>query len=192
MIWQNYTIPLLFLFFSLPLAAISGAETRVNNVYYMVEGYTVDDIWTDILAKSPVQQNGRQYAAHTKWDVSWQFWWLDKEGSCVISRVTTRLEVTYTLPRLKPGSPIPDSVVARWDKYYAALFDHELGHKNLGSSAATEIEDQILNMGPRGSCEQLESDANKIGKSVIAKYSRIEKDYDRNTNHGLNTGAVFP
>ena len=36
------------------------------------------------------------------------------------------------------------------------------------------------------------SDANEIGKNVIAKYSRIEKDYDRTTNHGLNTGAVFP
>jgi len=49
-----------------------------------------------------------------------------------------------------------------------------------------------LNMASRNSCEQLESDANEIGKSVIAKYSRIEKDYDRTTNHGLNTGAVFP
>ena len=47
-------------------------------------------------------------------------------------------------------------------------------------------------MAPQDSCEQLESDANEIGKSMIAKYSRIEKDYDRTTNHGLSTGAVFP
>jgi predicted secreted Zn-dependent protease len=87
---------------------------------------------------------------------------------------------------------MPDSVITRWDKYYAALFDHELGHKDLGSRAAAEIENQVLNMGTRSSCEQLESDANEIGKNVIAKYSRIEKDYDRTTNHGLNTGAVFP
>ena len=83
-------------------------------------------------------------------------------------------------------------MVADWDTYYAALFDHELGHRNLGSRAAAEIENQVLNMGTRDSCEQLESDANEIGKSVIARYSRFEKDYDLTTNHGLNTGAVFP
>jgi predicted secreted Zn-dependent protease len=186
-------ILLLFLvFYSLPLAAIAATETRVNNVYYTVEGETGEDIWADILAKSPVQQNGKQFAAHTRWNVSWQFWWLDQGSSCGISKVTSRLEVTYTLPRLKKTSSMPDSVITRWDKYYAALFDHELGHKDLGSRAAAEIENQVLNMGTRSSCEQLESDANEIGKNVIAKYSRIEKDYDRTTNHGLNTGAVFP
>ena len=189
----NRDILLLFpVFCSLPLAAIAGTETRVSNVYYMVAGETAEDIWTDVLAKTPVYQNGKRYAAHTKWNVSWQFWWLDKGNSCEITRVTTGLEVTYTLPRLKQTSSIPDSVVAQWDKYYVALFDHELGHKDVGSKAAIEIENKIYNMAPRNSCEQLESDANEIGKRVIAKYSRIDKDYDRTTNHGLNTGAVFP
>ena len=189
----NRNILLLFpVFFSLPPAVIAGTETRVNNIYYMVEGKTAKDIWTDVLAKTPVNQNGKRYAAHTKWNVSWQFWWLDNGNSCEITRVTTGLEVTYTLPRLKQTSSIPDSVAAQWDKYYAALFDHELGHKDLGSRAAIEIENKILNMAPRDSCERLESDANEIGKSMISKYSRFEKDYDRTTNHGLNTGAVFP
>jgi predicted secreted Zn-dependent protease len=192
MLW-NINKPLLFLVLcSRPLAAIAEVETSVNNVYYMVQGDTASDIWADVLAKSPVRQNGKQYTAHTKWNVSWQFWWRDSGNSCNISRVTTRLEVTFTLPRLNKTSSIPDSVVAEWDAYYAALFDHELGHRDLGRRAAAEIENQITNMGTRGSCEQLESDANAIGKSVIARYSRIEKDYDQKTNHGLNTGAVFP
>jgi predicted secreted Zn-dependent protease len=177
---------------SLPVAAIAGTETRVNNVYYMVEGETAEEIWADVLAKTPVHQNGKLYAAQTRWDVNWQFLWLDNGNSCRISTVTTGLEVTYTLPRLKQAPSMPDSVVAHWDKYYAALLDHERGHRDLGSRAAAEIENRLLSMGTRGSCEKLESEANEISKSVIAKYSRIEKDYDRTTNHGLNTGAVFP
>jgi len=189
---EKNTTLLLLVFCSLPLAAITAAETSVNNVYYIVEGNTAEDIWADIIAESPVQHNGKQHVAHTRWNVNWQFWWLDGGSSCEISKVTTKLDVTYTMPRLKKTSSMPDSVIAHWDKYYSALFEHELGHKDLGSRAAIEIEDQILNMGPRGSCEQLELDANKIGKNVIDEYSRIEKDYDRTTNHGLNTGAVFP
>ena len=191
-LWNRNILLVFPVFYSLPLAAIAETETRVNNVYYMVEGETAEDIWTDVLAKTPVHQNGKRYAAHTKWNVSWRFWWLENGNSCEITRVTTGLEVTYTLPRLKQTSSMPDSVVAHWDKYYAALFDHELGHKDLGSRAAIEIENKILNMAPRDSCERLESDANEIGKSMISKYSRIEKDYDHTTNHGLNAGAVFP
>lgn len=176
----------------LPFTAVAETETRVNSIYYTVEGNTAEDIWADVIAKSPVQHNGKQHVAHTRWNVNWQFWWLDGGNSCEISKVTTRLDVTYTLPRLKHSSSMPDSVKAHWERYYSALFDHEIGHKDLGARAAAEIEKQILNMGRRGSCEQLESDANEIGKNVIEKYSRIEKDYDRTTNHGLNTGAVFP
>ncbi len=189
--WNKNTSLLFLVLFSLPLAASAGTETRVNNVNYMVEGKTAEEIWTDILAKTPVHQNGKRYAAYTKWNVSWQFRWLDNGNSCKINKVTTELDVTYTMPRLRKTSSTPASVLAHWDKYYAALFEHELGHKQLGSRAANEIERQILNMAPRESCEQLESDANEIGKNIIAKYIRMEKDYDRTTAHGLNTGAVF-
>jgi len=183
---------LLLIFCLLPSAALAETETRINNVYYLVDGNTAEDIWADTLAKSPVKENGKQHVAYTRWHVNWQFWWLEHGSSCEIDKVTTKLDVTYTLPRLKQSASIPQSVAAHWEKYYAALLDHEHGHKRLGIKAAIEIENQLLNMEPRLSCEQLELDANNMAKNVIDKYSQLEKEYDRSTNHGLNTGAVFP
>ena len=183
---------LLLIFCLLPSAALAEPETRINNIYYVVDGKTAEDIWVDIIAKSPVKGNGKQHVAYTRWKVNWQFWWLDNGSSCDISKVTTKLDITYTLPRLKKSDSTPQSVTADWEKYYAALFEHEQGHKDLGVKAALEIENQVLNMGSRRNCEQLELDANKMAKGVVDKYSRLEKEYDRSTNHGLNTGAVFP
>ena len=189
---HNNTIFIVLVFF-LPLSSASAEpETRINNVYYMVDGNTAADIWADTIAKSPVLENARRRVARTKWNVNWQFWWSDNESSCDITQVTTKLEVIYTLPRLNQASSAPDSVIAHWEKYKAALFSHEQGHKERGFKAAMEIENQISSMAPRRSCKQLELDANNIGKSVIDKYSRIEKEYDKSTNHGLNTGVVFP
>ncbi len=192
MLRQQTISRLLLLCCLLPSVALARPETRVNNVYYMVEGKTAEDIWADIIAKSPVRQDGKGHVAYTKWHVNWQFWWIDNADSCEISQVTTKLDITYTLPRLKQTSSIPESVTAHWKKYYAALLDHEQGHKDLGVKAAIEIENKLSNMGPRRSCKQLELEANKMGKSVIDKYRQLEKEYDRSTNHGLNTGAVFP
>jgi len=183
---------LLLIFCLPPSTALAEPETRINTVYYQVEGNTAEAIWADIIAKLPVKENGKQHVAYTRWHLNWQFWWTDHGSSCEISKLTTKLDVTYTLPRLKQNASMPQSVTAHWEKYYAALLDHEQGHKGLGVKAALELENKLLNMGPRRDCKQLELDANSMGKSVINKYSQTEKEYDRSTNHGLNTGAVFP
>ncbi len=186
--------PTLFALFSclLSAAVLAEPETSLSNMYYPVAGNTAEQLWADVLAKSPVRQNTKRHVAYTSWHVNWHFWWLEKGGSCQISKVQTRLDIKYTLPRLKQSSSMPESVIARWEIYYVALIEHEQGHKDLGTKAANEIEQRISGMGSRANCNQLEQDANAIGKSVIDKYSRIEKEYDRSTNHGLNTGAVFP
>ncbi len=187
-----YTRLILLLLILLPAAVAARPEQRVNNVYYRVEGNTVENLWADVLTKSPLEHNGNKHVAYTRWQVNWQFWWQNNGNTCAINKVKTRLDVTYTLPRLEHAPSVPDTVAERWEKYYAALFDHEQGHKDLGVKAAHEIEDRILNMGSRDTCTQLKLDANKLAKNVIDRYSQIEKEYDRSTNHGLNTGAVFP
>ena len=171
--------------------AASGYEQRINSVYYSVAGDSVEDLWADVLTKTPVEHNGKKYAAFTRWQVNWHFRWQHDGSSCDITSVETSLDVTYTLPRLEHAARTPASVVERWEAYYAALFDHEQGHKDLGAQAAMQIENDILRLGPRTTCAELESDANAIAKKVVEAYSRIEKEYDRSTNHGLNTGAVF-
>jgi len=47
-------------------------------------------------------------------------------------------------------------------------------------------------MAPRPACRQLEGDANGLGEKIIAKYQKLEKEFDRKTNHGKNDGPRFP
>ena len=191
MIRHTSRYQLLFLVI-IPVTVAARPDISINNIYYTVSGETAWDIWTDIMKQSPVRQNGKTHVAYTKWHVDWKFWWFDKGETCEINKVSTSLDITYTLPRLEQSATIPDSLLNRWQSYYSALLRHEQGHKNLGIKAAEEIEREIAAMGARPDCEQLERDANDTGNRIIKKYSKIEKQYDQSTNHGLNTGAVFP
>ena len=157
----------------------------------MISGKTIDAIKTDIRKKTPVKHNDRIHVAYTRWNVNWRFWWLESSDACKITRVATTLDVAYTLPKLEHSAAMPAALLERWENYYSALLDHEQGHKELGMKAANEIEQTISTMEPRTSCSQLERDANKLGKAVIDKYSRLEKEYDRTTNHGLKTGVIL-
>ena len=184
-------IPLLLLLLS-PLTLLADPVVNTRSVYYEIDGDNAAALWEDIRRKTPVEQNGRWHVAYTKWQVNWRFWWQQNADSCEITRVASTLDVVYTLPRLIQNDTRSDGLSQQWDKYYSALYEHEQGHKNIGLKAAHEIEGEIAAMAPMPSCSELEKRANEKAKDVIKKYSLIEKNYDRTTNHGLNTGVVFP
>ena len=175
----------------LPAQAHAEPEISITTIHYTIEGNSADAILADIRQKTPVQHNGKRHTARTDWHVSWQFWFSNSGNSCEISKVATRLEVVYTLPRLKISSSMPEDLVAGWETFNTALFSHEQGHKDMGVRAAVEIENSISGLDARDSCSRLEGDANRIARDVIEQYVRMEKEYDRTTNHGINTGAVF-
>jgi predicted secreted Zn-dependent protease len=176
----------------LPLGADAEPTVSVTKEYYFVDGRTAQEIRNDLNAKTPVRQNGRKYDAHTKWNVDWHFWWRKKPGSCEISKVTTEVAVKYTLPELRDNYSIQNDLKEKWESYNRALVRHEEGHKDLGVNAARAIENGIWSLDPRHTCEQLEVDSNGIGHAIIEEYRILETKYDRETNHGMSEGAIFP
>ena len=44
---------------------------------------------------------------------------------------------------------------------------------------------------PASNCEDLDKAANAAGEQVIAKYRKLDADYDRRTDHGRNQGATL-
>ena len=81
---------------------------------------------------------------------------------------------------------------SRWNNYYDALLKHEQGHQDFGINSAREIETTLHTLGSRKNCETLQNDANAAGHRILKKYAALEKTYDRETNHGMKNGAVFP
>jgi predicted secreted Zn-dependent protease len=72
------------------------------------------------------------------------------------------------------------------------LQEHENGHKNFGINAAREIERRLTSLGSMRSCNALGNTANSIADQIVDKYSRMETEYDRRTDHGRTQGGVFP
>ncbi len=73
-----------------------------------------------------------------------------------------------------------------------ALIAHEAGHAALGVDAARNIERRLSQMGDRSSCDQLESEANALAREIIVRDTRLDSQYDVDTNYGERDGARFP
>lgn len=176
----------------LSLAVAAEPVVSVSSHYYQISGDTAKALRREMNSKSKVSQNGKRYDAYTAWSVKWRYTWDKTEHHCEINHVTTTVEVTFTLPHWQNYEEAPNALQQQWDAYYQALVAHEQGHQAFGVKAAEEIEQGILNIGSRENCKRLERDANAFGYKMIAEYSALEKQYDRDTNHGMNDGAVFP
>ena len=176
-----------------PPGAIAEPAVNIQTRYYPVTGRTDVQIRRSLDRGTPVRQNGRPFDAYTRWDIDWQFQWaFDGDGSCRVMSVSTVVRILQTLPRLENAGALPPDLAGRWDRYMRALAVHEEGHVALGIDAARDIEQQLMQMGDRSSCHQLESEANSLAREIIARYALEEDRYDADTNYGERDGARFP
>jgi len=185
-------ILILFALSVTPKSAISAPIVKLKTDYYLISGGTASEIRNDIDRKTPIRESRASHDAHTDWFVKWNYWWDQSNGLCTITKVETKVNIQFILPKLKTSSTLPKALRQKWKIYMTALLRHEDGHKNISIRAANEIESKILNMASRRTCKQLEIDVNHIGNKTLKKFRAIEKEYDRKSNHGMNDGAVFP
>ena len=138
-------------------------------------------------AASPVSEKGRVFHGYTKWNVRWNFWWIEnRDGSCKITKTKTSVAGTITLPRLAGGNTEQQ---AAFERYVAALKQHELGHYQIGKDAAATIDQALLDMPPMRNCTSLDKVANDGAYQALERYKEKERLYDANTEHGKSQGA---
>jgi predicted secreted Zn-dependent protease len=76
-----------------------------------------------------------------------------------------------------------DEVKEYWEKFYNALILHEQGHVDITINEFNKAIDLAKNK----SCKEAES----IFKKSISEIERLQTEYDKETDHGINQGAVF-
>lgn len=163
----------------------------IETVYYPVSGETREEIGKSLQLNSPIQTDGVAHHGRTKWDVFWNYSWAIVDGQCQIVQVDTRLEVLYTLPQLTGQDNLTDEDKSYWRSYMRALTAHEEEHKRIAVMAAQEVQAELWNVPATDSCEMLEQNANTLGEDIVARYIEVQDQFDIDTNHGMDDGAVF-
>lgn len=183
---------LLLLSLLISCSALARPKISIDTHYYPVDGYDGASIRKSIEQKGPLGSNSQRFHAHTNWDLSWGYRWIQGRGGCQITSTDVELKVTYLLPRLSAPDKVDPKYKVKWDAYFEALFEHEQQHKDHGVLAAHELERQILALPPQQSCATLDDLMQKTADDVFYQYDNMGKELDRTTNHGANQGVILP
>lgn len=170
-------------------SALAQAEVQPSLVVQTYEvRYRADtSLRQSITDASPVRHHGRTFHGFTRWNVKWQFWWMELPGGqCRVDRTVTRVDAVITLPELRGA---PADAQQAFDRFVTALRQHEMGHYQFGLEAAHRIDQAIASLPPQPSCTALQAAANQLGRRLLDEAIRAEIAYDRDTQHGRTQGA---
>jgi len=168
-------------------SALATVNENLAYTYYQVNVDSASSLRKALNSASPFKYNGRIFHGHTDWHISWHFWWDERpDGRCSIKRVSVDFTSTIGLPQLMSATTAQQN---QFNTYVTALRTHELGHVNVGKSAAYAIDQAIFNLPEMASCSRLGAAANDIGNRMLSDYQAREIRYDAETEHGKTQGA---
>lgn len=171
--------------------AFAEPEITIQTRHFPVTGYDSATIRQSISTNGPRAKDGTTYHAHTVKDIKWGYRWIESDSRCRISRIDISIRVEYLLPQLQNVDKLDEGLKSRWDAYYQKLFEHEQQHKDFGIMAARELERELESI-EQLPCFGMENHLDRVAESVLDKYDRLEKEFDRYTNHGVNQGVMLP
>jgi predicted secreted Zn-dependent protease len=116
----------------------AAAEPLVkrNVVHYDVSGASAQEIRAEMDRLGPIDETTKRRSdATTRWYVKWTYRYRNVGQDCAIARVSVTVDVTITMPRLKPGSPV--DLARTFSEYTDKLREHEEGHAQNGIEIGT-------------------------------------------------------
>ena len=141
---------------------ITIKKSKPTMIPYVVQGSTLQEIWTDIQAKGPTD-DGKSRAGYTKADVttpaSYDFDGKVKpnKGKGVmdvevwIKTGTFDLTADIKIPKLKSDKDLSPAARKEWARFMKELLSHEMEHVAATEKEARKFADEMLKLKGKGS-----------------------------------------
>jgi predicted secreted Zn-dependent protease len=161
------------------------AEPNINEKihFYKIQGNSGQELKKQMDTLGP-KTNAQQFNASTKWIVTWQYGYQEKNHICQLTSLKVDLHIHYLYPRWVNYQSSHPTLQQKWNVCLKDLNQHEKGHGKNGKNAATAVEKALLNIPPKTSCQQLMITIDNTANYIIQEYLNKDFQYDQHSQHG--------
>jgi len=171
------------------VSAQDAVQIRTN--YFAVRGDTARELRRSINLSRPRSEFIPRDAL-TTWRIEWKSSVERSNGGCRLSAFTTCTTIVISLPSWAAATNASPDLVKAWKEYFAALVKHEWGHVELALPVAGEIRQSAKEVAPRSDCDEYRRVITEQSRVILRELEQKQKNYDRNTRHGVTQGAFWP
>jgi predicted secreted Zn-dependent protease len=167
-----------------------GMVADAREQYYEVQGSTADDLRRSLRENGPDVLGRRVFGRH-EGNLRWTGRWSSASGECRMTEVRVELRSIILLPRWRPPPEAPDSLVAEWDRFIAALTAHEYEHRRLWADGARTARSDLSRL-RTSSCSTMQIEASRTVERILSRVRQANQRLDERTRGGMTEGAVWP
>ncbi len=119
------------------------------------------------------------------WKLAYQYQPGRELGRCVIGQVTTKLELSITLPRWAPPAGTPPDLVERWKRYVNALMSYQNTRLDRPREFERALKQALAAVPPAANCDVLDVE-------VYERYAALQREENaRDAEPGDASKLVF-
>jgi predicted secreted Zn-dependent protease len=178
---------------ALPATDDPALTVTAEAAWYAARGPTPEALARALTRATPYRDpEGAPFHAGTDWTLRWGWATEARAAGCQIVSPRVHVDLTLTLPLWRPPpEPDPD-LAAAWQRYTAALWEHELGHVDRAVGAADALLHQLRALPAGPDCLAAERAARALAADAVELLREEQRVYDAATGHGSTQGASFP
>ncbi|HUF26595.1 MAG TPA: DUF922 domain-containing protein [Gemmatimonadaceae bacterium] len=166
----------------------SGVRLTTAVAEYPVSGASIADIRREMAREGTRASDGRRWPAVTRWRIRWTFEYERQAAACAFRTVRVMVDATVDFSRWDGSAATDTSLVRWWDQFRDRLLDHEAGHVRIAAEGGREVYDALRSL-QAGTCEQLATRANFVGREILFRVRDRQATYDLDTRHGARPGT---
>ncbi|WP_299342882.1 DUF922 domain-containing protein [uncultured Pseudoxanthomonas sp.] len=158
--------------------------------FYEISGDSAGTLRKQLDEKRPQDGSGDRFDGITDNSISYTYEYAPTTNGCKFSEFSPVLETTITMPRWVDAD-LTSELGKKWQSFYQALLEHELGHRDIGLSLYKELEAAGRNFETAKNCDSIGDEFERVATSLFEKYKEMDRQYDLQTDHGRKHGAAF-
>ncbi|KTD20563.1 Predicted secreted Zn-dependent protease [Legionella lansingensis] len=182
------------LLFFLTFSCLAIPIVKRVQTFYQISGNTEQALRQQLNQLGPTVNN-EHFDSKTTWHITWTYTWQfdnQLETTCSIKDVSVSVKINTLFPQWIDQYNASPALKTKWNNYLTALQIHEQEHEYNGLKAAQEIEAALLQTSSMPSCEELQTKLETTAITILKQHHIWDQQFDLETNHGKNQGAVFP
>jgi len=172
--------------------AVLAPAVREKRELYEITGCGENDLRDQMNRQGTAWSDGKKYDSVTKWRVTWDYGHDRSMQSCSAEAFQATAEITIRYPTWVRRDGATQELADKWEGYIASLIVHEEGHRDMVVKAIEDVTHAVAQLPAAPSCAELDRRVRSLCHERMAKLSAEAKEYDAETLHGAEQGAVFP
>ena len=160
-------------------SAGAGVKVGVRTTHYEISGKTAEALVAAMDRKGPKHGFLTRAIAQTRYEVSWNLDFAEKDGNCRASKTGGELSITYVYPKV--SGALDGALAARWNRFLSGVRKHEEVHGSIARqmiAAAEKAIARIKTTNDRG-CSRIRREVTRKVNAVYAEYEARQVHFDK-------------